>query len=538
MMWSRLSPRRKLIAILATVAMFAAILGVSRLATSTSMTLLYAGLENDAAGEVVSALEARGVPYEVRGSSIFVDSTSRDQLRMTLASEGLPANSTQGYELLDSLSGFGTTSQMFDAAYWRAKEGELARTITASPAIQAARVHIASQGGRPFQRELAPTASVTITTAAGGIGAAHARALRYMVASAVAGLAPETVSVIDAKGGAILAAEDDGTAPGMAEDRAELLKRNVERLLEARVGYGNAVVEVNVDTATEREQIVERRIDPESRVAISSETEESANTSRDSGGAPVTVASNLPDGDAAGGDRDSQSENSETRERVNYEVSEIQREVLRTPGAVRRISVAVLVDGLRNVTDAGETIWTPRPEEEIAALRELVASAVGYDAERGDSLTIKSMEFEPLPGDGTDAAGLLPAGAPIDTMRLAQLGIMGLTALLLGLFVIRPILTASGLKAIPAEGDPAALPGASPAAEDNSGGLTGEIAEGELPGGLQIVSAFDDMDDDDFGLPAPPAADPVERLRNLIEERQTESLEILKSWMQDDGEKA
>ena len=116
-----------------------------------------------AAGDVVRALEQRGATFDVRGGSIFVDSSQRDELRMTLASEGLPANSTSGYELLDSLSGFGTTSQMFDAAYWRAKEGELARTIVASSQFAMARVHIASTGSNPFQRGITPKASVSVT---------------------------------------------------------------------------------------------------------------------------------------------------------------------------------------------------------------------------------------------------------------------------------------------------------------------------------------------------------------------------------------
>lgn len=121
--WSALDLRRRIIIIGATVAMFAAVLALGRIAGQTQMALLYAGLEPASAGEVVAALEQRGVAHEVRGDSIFVDAAQRDGLRMALASEGLPTAGGGGYELLDSLSGFGTTSQMFDAAYWRAKGG-------------------------------------------------------------------------------------------------------------------------------------------------------------------------------------------------------------------------------------------------------------------------------------------------------------------------------------------------------------------------------------------------------------------------------
>ena len=144
--WTSLAPSRRIIVALATVVMFSAVLMLARIASTPGMSLLFAGLESGPAGEIVSALEQRGVRYDVRGGSIFVDAARRDELRMTLASEGLPSGSAKGYELLDGLSGFGTTSRMFDAAYWRAKEGELARTIVSHSSISSARVHIASTG--------------------------------------------------------------------------------------------------------------------------------------------------------------------------------------------------------------------------------------------------------------------------------------------------------------------------------------------------------------------------------------------------------
>ena len=160
--WTALGARQRLVVMGATLAMILAVLGLTRLATQPNLALLYAGLENGAAGEVVTALEARNIPFDVRGGAIFVPESERDALRLTLASEGLPANGGQGYELLDGLSGFGTTSQMFDAAYWRAKEGELARTIVANPQIATARVHIANSSANPFQRDVTPTASISV----------------------------------------------------------------------------------------------------------------------------------------------------------------------------------------------------------------------------------------------------------------------------------------------------------------------------------------------------------------------------------------
>lgn len=526
--WTSLDLRRRVIIIGATVAMFAAVLVLSRMAGQPEMGLLYAGLEPAAAGEVVAALDQRGVSYEISGDSIMVDVTQRDALRMALASEGLPAAGGGGYELLDSLSGFGTTSQMFDAAYWRAKEGELARTLLAMPEVKAARVHIASAPTRAFQPEAKPTASITLTTVSGTLSEAQARAIRHLVASAVAGMTPDAVQIIDTVAGLIGGQDSQDFNAGDADDRAVAIKGNVERLLAARVGAGKAVVEVSIDLVSEREAITERKFDPQGRVAISSETEERSGSSTEPGG-DVTVASNLPQGDANAGGQ-GKSQNSETKERVNYEVSETSREVLRIPGSVRRMTVAVMVDGVEAVAADGSRTWTARPDAELATLRELVASAVGLDETRGDVLTLKSLEFQPLPIPvGTEAtSSLLPRFGQIDVMSMIQTAVLAVVALVLGLFVIRPVLTSANQSALPAPDAPLALP---------SGMGPGALAlNGELDDGFSYGTFADAGGDQIDGETA--AEDPAARLRRLIAERQTESIEILRGWMEHEEEHA
>jgi len=535
--WQGLDPRRRIIVIGATLLMFVAVLAVSGLASRPDMALLYAGLRGARSGEVITALEQRGVVFDVRGDSIYVEAAKRDELRMSLASEGLPASDGAGYELLDSLSGFGTTSQMFDAAYWRAKEGELARTIVSNPMIRSARVHIAAQTTQSFRKESHPTASVTVVTATGGLSPTHAKALKYLVSSAVEGMSPDDVSVIDSVAGLVSTGEDL-TSPA-ANDRAEELRKNVERLLEARVGYGNAVVEVSVTPVTEREAITERTIAPDSRVAISTDTEERSNKSDDTKPGAVSVASNLPDGNAANGGK-SQSQSAETRERTNYDVSETTRELVRNPGDIRRLTVAVLVDGVEGTDASGISTIVPRSEEELASLKELVASAVGFDQARGDVITIRSMAFQPLSETGTEAVAGLFTSAPLDIVQLIKIAVLAIVALVLGLFVMRPILTQGGVLR-------ADLPGALPAPEDGRSetALTGEIADGDLPANnMALVSDFglDDMQmpmamGGMFGSDDTPS-DPVTRLRRLIEERQAETVEILRNWMDEAEERA
>lgn len=522
--WQGLDARRRMIVLGATTAMFMAMIALSQMAGTPGMSLLYAGLNASAAGDVVAALDQRGVTYEVRGDSIYVDDAQRDSLRMTLAAEGLPANGGTGYELLDSLSGFGTTSQMFDAAYWRAKEGELARTILANPQIRAARVHIAQAPSQPFQRDIKPQASVTITSVGGGLPAVQAKALRHLIAASVPGMTPEEVAVIDSVSGLIASESDQSRPDAAAETRAHEIRGNVERLLAARVGAGKAVVEVSVDVVTESEAITERSFDPQGRVAISTDTNSRTGSNSQPSG-DVTVASNLPAGDAGSGGA-GKSETSETREQVNYEVSETKREIVKVPGSVRKISVAVLVDG-QEVTAADGTVSVqPRPDDELAILRELVASAVGLDEARGDVLTLRSLTFQPVPLAGEFAeAGIFSGLGKLDLMTLIQTAVLALVALVLGLFVIRPMVAGSSRRsALPAPDPLLALPAFSkPDPEQRV--LTGEIDDGDLPT-LSLVSE------------AEATADPIARLRRLIEERQAESVEILRGWMEHEEEKA
>lgn len=549
--WSALEPRRRGIVVLATVAMFTAVLVLSRTATAPKMSLLYTGLESSAAGDVVAKLEQQNVTYEVRGTTIFVSSDRRDELRMTLAGEGLPSNNAVGYELLDTLSGFGTTSQMFDAAYWRAKEGELARTIISSPHIRGARVHIANPMSQSFRRKTQATASVTVTTATGSLSTSHAKALKFLVSSAVAGLMPEDVAIIDAQGGLIMGSDDIVSGLSSHENRAAVLKKSVERLLEARVGYGNAMVEVSVDTITDRESIIERTFDPDTRVVISTDTEERSTASEDARGGAVTVASNLPEGDA-GSDSSSTSQNSETRERVNYEVSEIQREVFKSPGAIKRLTVAVLVDGTQLVDDAGAQVFQPRSDEEMSGLHDLVAAAVGFDEARGDVITIKSMEFKPIAEQGSVALPSFMQSLNLNVMSLIQLAVLAVVSLVLGLFVVRPILNGRPSSVVAELAPPSPTSPRTPFSQglvssDSASlpALTGEIDSGTF--NVSDVAAVSNTELSGTGNATlgnlaternlnEHLNEPVIRLKQMIEHRQEETIDALRGWMEDSKE--
>ena len=532
--WAGLSVGRQLVVVVATFAVFLAVFMMTRGVGDRNMSLLFGGVDGPAAADILTTLEQQGVPHEVRGNAIYVAAEQRDALRLSLAGQGLPATGGQGYELLDNLSGFSTTSQMFDAAYWRAKEGELARTIVENPRFRSARVHISTTGSQPFQRDRKPTAAVTVHANLGSVAPSQVKALQFLVASAVSGLDPMDVAVIDQNGGLLSTFDGDGLQPGN-DDRADILRARAERVLAARVGPGNAVVEVTMETVMDTETISERLFDPESRVAISTDVQESAGKSEDSRGGDVTVASNVPDGDGAAGGGAAANENSETRALTNYEVSQTQRDVQRGPGAIKRLTVAVLINEQTTVDGSGAPVVTQRTPEELADLQELVTAAVGFDADRGDQITLRAMSFEPLPEQGTEVADASLLGQPLDMMRLIQIGALAAVAIVLGLFVVRPIFAGGGpVAALPAPADGFAQEG------DADFDMAGE--------GPQIMSGFPDMmaiDGPDMGGMgmgdmgmgmADGGEDSVSRLRQMITDRETETLQILEDWMEESPE--
>ncbi|WP_022706015.1 flagellar basal-body MS-ring/collar protein FliF [Paracoccus zeaxanthinifaciens] len=510
--WNERSSAQRLVLGAAFAATFLLVAGFAWLANRPSMALIYGGLDPARAGEVIAGIERAGVPYEVRGDAIWVEEGARDRLRMDLASEGLPAASSTGYEILDGMSGFGTTSQMFDAAYWRAKEGELARTILALPNVETARVHLAVETGRGYRRDQDSSASVTLTTNGSAIGREQAAALQYLVSSGVPGMQAERVTVIDSKRGIVAASEERTGA-----DRADEMKRNVERILEPHVGIGNAIVELNLDLMTETELLTEQRFDPEGRALISTVTEETTDQSNSSGPGPVTAASNLPDTEDQAGDT-STSQRSENRQQSNYEVSRVTREVSRQPGSVRRMTVAVLVNGATQPDGSS----APRLEPELEALRELVASAVGFDEGRGDVITVRSLPFAAF-GEGASATkpGLLERLALNDLARIALIGVFALLAIWA---LMRPALRNRQQPALPMLDD-SRPPEPAPA-------LTGTIED--APPATPALPAQAEPEPEPQPLSLPPA-DPVARLRNLMKERQDESVKILSGWIDAKG---
>jgi flagellar M-ring protein FliF len=367
--------------------------------------------------------------------------------------------------------------------------------------VRSARVHIANPAGRPFQRTARPSASITVSMARGALDVGQAEAMRFLVASAVSGLDAQDVSVIDSAHGTVLRAGEQANgrgAPAPGSAREARLRAEIERLLAARVGEGRAIVSVAVDTTAETETTVERLIDPDSRIAISTDTREVEDQGSGGAGGAATVASNLPVGGGEQGGGGTRSR-TEAEERVNYEVSETRIERVREAGEVSRITVAVLVDGIATTTPAGERVWAPRPESEIQQLSDLVRSAIGYNEERGDVVTVETLEFAPRPEEtGTLVESGIGRFFDRNGMMLAQIGALTAVALGLALFVLKPLLQAAEAQAGPPQPE-------------------------RLPPSLDI--AGDGEDDEN---------DPLMLLRNAFMAQRDDSAGVLRSWLERD----
>lgn len=374
-----------------------------RMVMAPDYVQLYSGLTPATASSVIDTLEQDGFRVQLSdsGSTISVPRESLPRARMALADQGLPSDGTPGWELFDDTSGLGMNSFLQRVNRLRAMEGELARSIQTIDGVAAARVHIVLPEREAFSRERPdPSASVIVRGAASRtISRRQGNAIRALVAAAVPDLSPMRVTVLSASGETILAEEGEGAAEVTLQSvRAgieERMAQNITQILSARVGAGNARVQVSVDLNGERQVVRQQSFDPAQRVVRSTETTEESNEDRELAAGEVGVNGNIPAELADGADAEGGNSNTSerTREIVNYEIGKTESETIREPGEVRRLSVAVLVNGIYNIADNGEVDYAERDTEELARLEELVKSAVGFDEARGDIVSVDSLRF-------------------------------------------------------------------------------------------------------------------------------------------------
>src|SRR5262245_18811858 len=427
---------------MAMMAVTAALIGffafVIMRVTTPQMTTLFTDLSMEDSSGIIKDLERQGIPFELRneGAIILVPKDRVTRLRMKLAEEGLPKGGGIGYEIFDKSEALGTTSFVQNINALRALEGELSRTIRALDRVQAARVHLVLPERPLFSRDKAePSASIMLKVR-GALEASQVRAIRHLVATAVNGLKPQRVSIVD-ETGRLLAdgANDSETAGGVAADdrRAAYerrLRQEVEAIVSSVVGPGRARVQVAADFDYNRITQTSDKFDPDAKVVRSTQTREETAATADNQG-QVTVANELPGNQNAQG-VPAREQSKKSEEITNYDISRTTETRVIEGGRINRISVAVLVDGAYTRNDKGENVYSERSKEELDRIAALVRSAIGFDQRRGDQVEVVNLRFAATPSsllsEPTGFWSML-AFTKDDIMRAVELGVMALLGL-------------------------------------------------------------------------------------------------------------
>jgi flagellar M-ring protein FliF len=440
-------------------------------ATAPQMTPLFTDLSVEDSSGIVKELERQGIPYDIRsdGGIVLVPKEHVPRLRMKLAESGLPKGGGVGYEIFDKSDALGATSFVQNINHLRALEGELARTIRAIGQVQQARVHLVLPERPLFSRDKAEPSASIVLKVRGTLEPQQVRAIRHLVASAVNGLKPQRVSIVDESGRLLADGSADETAGGVTADERKLAyerrkREEIESLVSSVVGSGRARVQVSAEFDFNRITQTSDRFDPESRVVRSSQNREEISGGGDASAGAVSVGNELPGANTRPeGAQGAQNQNRKTEEIVNYDISRTTRTEVIEGGRVNRVSVAVVVDGTYSKNDKGETAYQPRSKEEIDRIAALVRTTIGFDAKRGDQVEVANLRLAEAPViPAAEPAGwmAMPQFGKEDIMRGIELGVMALLALLAMLLIVRPMLRRilSGETAAPAPAAVAANP--------------------------------------------------------------------------------
>lgn len=511
---------------------------VSMRVSTPSLKLLYSDLSSTDSASVAAKLEESQIRYDVSadGTRIMVPESEVGRARMLLAEAGLPNGGSMGYELFDKQSGFGTTNFIQNINQVRALEGELARTIGSLSPIKAARVHLVLPQRELFSRENRPaSASVFLQLNQGArLEREQIMSIQSLVASAVPNMKADSVSVIDSQGNLLARGGEQDTslmamkAEEMRRAYETRLTQSVEDIIGRTVGYGRVratvTAELNFDRVTTSEEV----FDPESQVARSVQTVEELNSEKESAPQDVSVQNNLPgiSGDLLG-EPGSSAEGSRVEETTNFEISKTVRNRVSEVGEVKRLSVAVLVDGTYATDAEGNKTYQPRSEQELEQIRQLVRSAIGYDEKRGDTVEIVNMQFADMDLGIEDTSNLLFGFERSDILRAAEIITVAIMVILVVLLVLQPmvgrLLATEGLNADEDEGDQQTLL----SARAPTPALTGPGGEQFSPPETEEEDSLIDMKQVEGKV----KASSVRKVEDIVSTYPAETVSVIRSWM-------
>ena len=501
--------------------------------TTPQLTTLFTDLSTEDSSAIIKDLERQAIPFELRndGAVIMVPKDKVTRLRMKLAEGGLPKGGGVGYEIFDKSDALGTTSFVQNINHLRALEGELARTVRAIDRIQAARVHLVLPERPLFSRETPEPSASIVVRVRGGLEPQQIRAIRHVVASAVNGLKPQRVSIVDEAGQLLAdgAATDTESAVG-DERRAAFEKRmrkQVEDIVSSVVGAGRARVQLSADFDYNKITQTSDKFDPEGRVLRSTQTREESSLTTDSSG-QVTVNNELPGNQGNGGSAQARDQSKKSEETNNYEISRTTKTEVTEAGRVNRISVAVLVDGAYSKNEKGEMVYQDRSKEQLDRIAALVRSAIGFDQKRGDQVEVVNLRFAEAPAvppvaEPTGLVGILQFTKD-DVMYVVELGVMMLLGLVVLFMVIRPLVKRI-LAAEPVSA-PAELPALTDASTQAVDGAPGQALV--AGGAAQLIDVAQ--------IQGQVHAQAVHRVGELAERNPNETATIVRQWLSEPAE--
>ena len=428
---------RKMALVMVAVLIMAGIMTFVYFTNQEDYRVLFSNLTGEDAAGIVTKLKEKKIPYQISpsGETISVPSEQVSELRLELAAAGLPQGGGVGFEIFDNKV-FGATDFEQQMNYRRALQGELSRTINSLDEIQQCRVHIVIPKESLFvEQQKKPTAAVTIKLKAGKkLKESQIDGIGHLVASSVEGLHADEVMIVDSQGNILSKRQGDSKNARLSSSQNEY-QRNIEKemtnriqtLLENVVGPGKAVVRVNAEIDFTLSEKTEETYDPESPVVRSSQKQ-----------VDKSVGSVSAANQGAGKAPSSGPEKEKTEETLNYEINKTVRKTVMPTGEIKKISIAVLVDGNYPKNDKGVAAYQERPKKELESFEDLVRKSAGLNEQRGDQVVVSTMPFNRIETDEamTESSWQEKIAPAIPIIKYAVL-IVGL--LFTFLFIIRPL---------------------------------------------------------------------------------------------------
>jgi flagellar M-ring protein FliF len=410
--------------------------------------VVFSELQPSEAQSIVQKLQDLKVQYQLStdGRSISVASEKASEIRIQLASQGLPSSGRIGFEIFDQTN-FGLTNFQEQVNYQRALEGELARSIMTLSEVEAARVHLVLPKDSLFQSpEDQPKASVILKLKNGHtLSEGAVQGIVNVVASSVKGLTTERVTLIDYRGKVLAQPEASGSLTGhQLDERMKLeseLSTKIVQILEPAVGQGKVRPQVSVSMSFQQVEETTEKYDPQGSVIRSEQKQDERQPhSLTASGIPGPKIQPPPKPDPQQTQNPSDNASTKHGETINYEVSKSVRHTVEPVGQVNRVSVAVIIDNhtkTSTVNGKPQTSSEPRSEDEMKKYRDIVAAAVGFNPERGDKLTIENVSFEDA-SDLVKEPTIFEKQAPLVLTGLRYI-IIPIAFVLIYLLFLRPV---------------------------------------------------------------------------------------------------